>query len=134
VNPQTNRVHCFVCDKGTDAIGWLQDRQGLTFSEAVQELAGRYGIPIPEEDPEAAARAQAEHKERQRLLAWRDRQQKEFHQALLDDLNQMGPAAIALRQQRHAPHAPHCRQPGPRAGFLRPHAHRGGTQIPQQRQ
>lgn len=99
MNPQTNRVHCFVCDKGTDAIGWLQDRQGLTFSEAVQELAGRYGIPIPEEDPEAAARAEAEHKERQRLLAWRDRQQKEFHQALLDDLNKMGPAAIALRQR-----------------------------------
>ncbi|MFN9658817.1 MAG: DNA primase [Cyanobacteriota bacterium] len=99
VNPQTNRVHCFVCDKGTDAIGWLQDRQGLTFSEAVQELAERYGIPIPEEDPEAAARAEAEHKERQRLLAWRERQQREFHQALLDDLNQLGPAAIALRQR-----------------------------------
>jgi len=26
----------------------------------VQELAGRYGIPIPEEDPGAAARAQAQ--------------------------------------------------------------------------
>ncbi|MFN9643949.1 MAG: DNA primase [Cyanobacteriota bacterium] len=99
VNPQTNRVHCFVCDKGTDAIGWLQDRHGLSFAEAVQELAERYGIPIPEEDPEAAAKAEAEHKERQRLLAWRDRQQKEFHRALLDDLNQMGPAAIALRQR-----------------------------------
>jgi DNA primase len=99
VNPQTNRVHCFVCDKGTDAIGWLQDRHGLTFSEAVQELAERYGIPIPDENPEAAAKAEAEHKERQRLSAWRDRQQKDFHRALLDDLNQMGPAAIALRQR-----------------------------------
>ena len=24
VSPKRNRVHCFVCGKGTDAIGWLQ--------------------------------------------------------------------------------------------------------------
>ncbi|MFN9989188.1 MAG: CHC2 zinc finger domain-containing protein, partial [Cyanobacteriota bacterium] len=68
INPQRNRVHCYVCDRGADAIGWLQDRQGLTFAEAVQELAGRYGIPLPEEDPQASAQADALRKERQRLL------------------------------------------------------------------
>ena len=46
VSPSRNRVHCFVCDKGTDAIGWLQDRQGLSFQEAVLELARRTGVSV----------------------------------------------------------------------------------------
>jgi DNA primase len=65
VSPRTNRVHCFVCNKGADPIGWLQDRQGLSFREAVEELARRYAIPLPEQDPEAAAKAEAERQERQ---------------------------------------------------------------------
>jgi DNA primase len=99
VSPRTNRVHCFVCHRGADAIGWLQDRQGLTFSEAVRELASRHGLTLPEQDPQAAAQAEALQRERQRLLAWRDRQQCTFHQALLDDLKRMGPGAIALAQR-----------------------------------
>ncbi|MFN9056143.1 MAG: CHC2 zinc finger domain-containing protein, partial [Cyanobacteriota bacterium] len=66
ISPRTNRVHCFVCNKGADPIGWLQDNQGLSFLEAVQELARRYGIPIPEQDPQAAAQAEALRKEQQR--------------------------------------------------------------------
>ena len=46
VSPKRNRVHCFVCGKGTDAIGWLQDRQGLSFQEAVLELARRTGVSV----------------------------------------------------------------------------------------
>jgi len=99
VSPRTNRVHCFVCSRGADPIGWLQDRQGLSFSEAVQELARRYAIPLPEQDPEAAARAEAEQRERQRLLQWRSRQEEEFHQALLTDLQASGPAAAYLEQR-----------------------------------
>jgi DNA primase len=71
VNPERNRVHCFVCNRGADPIAWLEDRQGLSFREAVEELALRYAIPLPEQDPEAAARAEAEHQERQRLRQWR---------------------------------------------------------------
>ena len=99
VSPQRNRVHCFVCSRGTDPIGWLQDRQGLSFSEAVQELAGRYGIPLPQEDPQAAARAEAERRERQRLLAWRAEQVERFHQALLADLDAQGPASGYLHER-----------------------------------
>jgi DNA primase len=99
VSPRTNRVHCFVCSRGADAIGWLQDRQGLTFSEAVRELASRHGLALPEPDPQAAAQAEALQRERERLLAWRERQQRAFHQALLDDLERMGPGAIALAQR-----------------------------------
>jgi len=99
ISPRTNRVHCFVCNKGADPIGWLQDNQGLTFIEAVQELARRYGIPIPEQDPQAAAHAEALRKEQQRLLSWREKQQQAFHQALLEDLERNGTAAAYLRER-----------------------------------
>jgi hypothetical protein len=79
VNPERNRVHCFVCNRGADPIAWLQDRQGLSFREALEELARRYGIPLPEEDPEAAARAEADRRERQWLREWRSRQEEQFH-------------------------------------------------------
>ncbi len=103
VNPERNRVHCFVCNRGADPIAWLEDRQGLSFREAVEELARRYAIPIPEQDPEAAARAEAEHKERQRLRLWRSQQEEEFHQALLSDLQASGPAASYLQQRGISP-------------------------------
>ena len=64
-----------------------------------QELAARYGIPLREPDPQAAAEAEALQHERQRLLAWRERQWRECHQARLDDLNRLDPAATALIQR-----------------------------------
>jgi DNA primase len=103
VSPRTNRVHCFVCNKGADPIGWLQDRQGLSFREAVEELARRYAIPLPEQDPEAAAKAEAEGQERQRLRQWRSRQEEEFHQALISDLGAAGTAASYLEQRGISP-------------------------------
>jgi DNA primase len=99
ISPRTNRVHCFVCNKGADPIGWLQDQQGLSFPEAVQELARRYGIPIPQQDPQAAAQAESLRKEQQRLLSWREKQQQAFHQALVEDLERNGSAAAYLRQR-----------------------------------
>jgi DNA primase len=103
VSPQINRVHCFVCNRGADPIGWLQDRQGLSFTEAVQELAGRYGIPLPAQDPEAAARAAAEQQECERLRQWRSGLQEQFHQALQADVRRQGPAAAYLRQRGISP-------------------------------
>jgi DNA primase len=99
VNPGRNRAHCFVCNRGVDAIGWIQEQQGLGFREAVEELARRYGIPIPEQDPQAAARAEAEQRERARLLALRQEQQERFQRALAADLARDGPAAAFLRQR-----------------------------------
>ncbi|WP_255119226.1 CHC2 zinc finger domain-containing protein, partial [Synechococcus sp. HJ21-Hayes] len=69
VSPSRNRVHCFVCGKGTDAIGWLQDRQGLSFQEAVLELARRTGVSVADGDPEAQARFEQEWRERRQLMA-----------------------------------------------------------------
>ena len=86
ISPQRNRVYCFVCRRGCDPIGWLQDRQGLSFAEAVQELAEHYGISRPAVDPAADKRLEAERRERERLRAQRAEQHQRFHQALLKDL------------------------------------------------
>jgi DNA primase len=97
VSPTRNRVHCFVCGKGTDAIGWLQDRQGLSFQEAVLELARRTGVSVAEGDPEAQARFEQEWRERRALMAKRSEQWAQFHQALVQQLEQGGDGADYLQ-------------------------------------
>jgi len=70
VNPEKQIYKCFGCGKGGNAIGFVQEVEHLTFSEAVHKLAERYGIVIPERtlDP-AEQRRQAE---RQSMLAAHD--------------------------------------------------------------
>jgi DNA primase len=40
--------HCFGCKKGGDVFSFIQEREGLSFIEAVKQLADRYGLDIPE--------------------------------------------------------------------------------------
>lgn len=37
-NRTANRIHCFGCHKDMDSISYIQDREGLTFPEAVRRL------------------------------------------------------------------------------------------------
>jgi DNA primase len=97
VSPTRNRVHCFVCGKGTDAIGWLQDQQGMSFQEAVLELARRTGVSVADGDPEAQERFEQEWRERRQLMAKRSEQRTQFHQALLQQLEQGGAGAEYLQ-------------------------------------
>jgi DNA primase len=97
VSTTRNRVHCFVCGKGTDAIGWLQDRQGMSFQEAVLELARRTGVSVADGDPEAQERFEQEWRERRALMAQRTEQRAQFHQALFQQLKQGGLAAEYLQ-------------------------------------
>ncbi|MCP9815188.1 toprim domain-containing protein [Synechococcus sp. GreenBA-s] len=103
VSPARNRVYCFVCGRGADAIGWLQDRQGLSFQEAVLELAQRCGISPVEGDPAAQQRWEQERRQRRDLLARRQRQRLQFHQALEVQLVNGGPAAELLRRRGVSP-------------------------------
>ncbi|MCP9793580.1 CHC2 zinc finger domain-containing protein [Vulcanococcus limneticus] len=103
VSPARNRVHCFVCGRGTDAIGWLQDRQGLSFQEAVLELAQRCGISPVEGDPQAQQRWEQERRQRRELLARRQRQRLQFQQNLERQLVNGGPAAELLRRRGLSP-------------------------------
>ena len=46
VNPERGTYHCFGCNEHGDHISYLQKVKGLTFKEAVQELANRAGVTI----------------------------------------------------------------------------------------
>lgn len=46
VSPERGIWHCFGCDKGGDHFKFLMEKDGLTFSEAVEVLAKRAGITL----------------------------------------------------------------------------------------
>ena len=50
VNPGRGTWHCFgACQEGGDVISFVMKKEGVTFVEAVRQLAQRYGIDIDEE-------------------------------------------------------------------------------------
>lgn len=50
--------HCFGCGAHGDALGWLMEAEGLSFPEAVEQLASLAGVPLPTPDPEERRRAE----------------------------------------------------------------------------
>ena len=69
VSPAKQFFHCFGCGKNGNAIGFLMDHAGMTFVEAVKDLAQNVGMQVPEEDisPQDRARA-AEQRQKQATL------------------------------------------------------------------
>ncbi len=51
VNPEKRIFHCFGCGVGGNAFRFLMMQKGISFPEAVIELAGRYGIDLPRPEP-----------------------------------------------------------------------------------
>lgn len=47
VNRDRQTFHCFGCDRGGDAITFIQEHDGLTFPETLEKLADRAGIRLP---------------------------------------------------------------------------------------
>lgn len=58
VNDEKGFYHCFGCSAHGDAIRWMTDQRGLSFMDAVKELADSAGMPVPAPDPKAAAKAE----------------------------------------------------------------------------
>jgi len=69
VSPTKQFFHCFGCGKNGNAIGFLMEHAGMTFIEAVKDLAQNIGMQVPEEDisPQDRARA-AEQRQKQATL------------------------------------------------------------------
>ena len=55
VSPSKQFYHCFGCGAHGSAIGFLMEYSGLSFVEAVKDLAARAGVKVPETAPEARA-------------------------------------------------------------------------------
>jgi DNA primase len=69
VSPAKQFYHCFGCGKHGNAIGFLMDYASMNFVEAVKDLAGQYGMQVPEDDvsPQDRARA-AEQRQKQATI------------------------------------------------------------------
>ncbi|MBU3649891.1 MAG: DNA primase [Limnohabitans sp.] len=59
VSPTKQFYHCFGCGKHGDAIGFLMEHSGLSFIEAVKDLAQGVGLQVPEDDRSPQEREQA---------------------------------------------------------------------------
>jgi len=69
VSPTKQFYHCFGCGKNGNAISFLMDHVGMTFVEAVKDLASQYGMQVPEEEGSPADRARAqEQRQKQNTL------------------------------------------------------------------
>ena len=69
VSPAKQFYHCFGCGKNGNAVSFLMDHGGMTFVDAVKDLAQQYGLQVPEDDvsPQDRARA-AQVREQQATL------------------------------------------------------------------
>lgn len=94
VSPSRNRWHCYGCDRGGDAVAFLQQHQTLSFPEAVQWLAKRYGIEV-KYDKNARTEAEVqEARRREAMIAALEAVQRFFTEQLAAD----SPEAEAARR------------------------------------
>ena len=65
VSPAKQFYHCFGCGKSGNAIGFLMEHAGMSFIEAVQDLAQQYGLQVPQDDVSPQDRAKAAQRREQ---------------------------------------------------------------------
>lgn len=71
VSPQKQFFHCFSCGQGGSAIDFLMKHLGLSFPEAVKQLASRVGMQVPQNQRRLSPRqiaAEKAQKARSELL------------------------------------------------------------------
>ena len=59
VSPSKQFYHCFGCGKTGNVISFLMEHAGMTFIEAVSDLAQQFGLQVPEDDVSPQDRAKA---------------------------------------------------------------------------
>jgi DNA primase len=91
VNPQRQFFHCFGCQEGGDVISFLMKIDGLSFTEAVQRLADKYGVTLRRE--EGDVREERPRGPQRSRLVEANRVAQEFYAAALGS-----PDALAARQ------------------------------------
>ncbi len=70
VSPSRQTYHCFGCGVHGNAVGFLMEQHGLGFVDAVQELAQKAGLTVPEDTRSDAERdADGARKQRQSTLS-----------------------------------------------------------------
>lgn len=97
VSARRGTYHCFGCSAGGDAAAFLMGLDGLTFPEAIAELAERVGVDLPTQSQEDAEQARASAQARKRYLEIQARAAKLWGDALWKP---QGAGARAYLQER----------------------------------
>ncbi len=96
VDPQARLFKCFGCGAGGTVIQFIMAKENLDFMEATKLLADRAGIPVPERQTPAQARASAEKRDKKaRMLEIHKETARYFYKCLCDKEN-----AVALEYLR----------------------------------
>ncbi|WP_313297093.1 DNA primase [Diaphorobacter sp.] len=93
VSPSKQFFHCFGCGKNGNAIGFLMDHAGLGFREAVQDLAQKAGMQVPDDDdmsPQDRERAAAQRKRQATLNEVLDKAGDAWRKQLRDSPRAIG--------------------------------------------
>ena len=67
VSPEKGTYYCFGCQRGGDAISFVEETEGLDFVGAIEWLAQRFNVPLEYE--EASPGQDAKRRRRERLFA-----------------------------------------------------------------
>jgi DNA primase len=68
VSEDRQLYHCFGCKKSGNVFTFLQDFQGLNFPQAVEQLAKRYSIELPQQEHESSKEWQEKKSEKEACL------------------------------------------------------------------
>jgi len=63
VNDEKQIFHCFGCGEGGDVFKFLMKAGNFSFPQAVEELARRFGVKLPSQEPSPAQKQQSEKRE-----------------------------------------------------------------------
>ena len=96
VSPDKQFYHCFGCGKGGGVINFIMDIENLSYPEAVEFLAKRANMPMPEETNDAESRKRA------RMLALNKDAARFFYDQLSTPLGESAREYIGKRQIRPA--------------------------------
>ena len=95
VSPDKQIYHCFGCGKGGGVINFVMEIENLSFPEAVEFLAKRAGLPMPEETNDRESRR------RERMLALNKAAARFFYQQLSTPAGQT--ACDYMRKRKLSP-------------------------------
>jgi DNA primase len=100
VNPQRGSFHCFGCSEGGDVFSFYMKFHNVTFPEALQNLARRYNIALPEKP--LSHQDQARARKKAGILELLERAATLYHSLLLSG-NEGGEARQYLAQREIPP-------------------------------
>ena len=92
VAPEKGIYYCFGCHKGGGAINFMMEIEGLSYPDAVRNLAKRAGMEVPEDE-----QYQSRYRHQERLWALMKEAGRFFHSQLYAPVGAEGLAYVQKR-------------------------------------